>query len=120
MPYCYFTITKPQKDSVRDTGRCGNMNSLRSKNFVLVKSNGEFNPYDSFEKRGYFSSYEIGRTEHFKTEGKYQIQFHYSTDYDSLEQFAGDYYDTTLISFFKKIPKIQISSNIIEIEIKKN
>lgn len=121
MPYCYYTIEKPKIDSVPPTGRCGNMNTLRPKDFVLVRPNETFNPYKDIDGFGFFDSYEINRPENFRNKGIYKIQFHYSTKSDTLENYLGDSYKANkdrLRRLFEKVPKIELSSNIVEIQIK--
>ena len=119
-PYCYFNIEKPKNDSLPITGRCGNMNSLRKEDFKLVKSGEIFNPYQSIDGYGFFGSYEIGRKENFQNPGKYKITFHYSTKSTKLDDYLGDGSENAeLRELFNKMPNIELTSNTIEIEIKK-
>lgn len=119
-PYCYFKIDKPKSDSLPIIGRCGNMNSLRIEDFKLVKSGETFNPYQSIDGDGFFGSYEIERKENFQNPGIYKITFHYSTKSTKLEDYLGDGDENTeLRALFDKMPNIELTSNTIEIEIKK-
>ncbi|PKV48852.1 hypothetical protein ATE84_0866 [Aquimarina sp. MAR_2010_214] len=118
-PYCYYTIKKPTNKALPILGRCGNMNSLRKDDFKLVKSGELFNPYQSIDGYGFFSSYEIERKENFQSPGKYKITFHYSTKSTKLNDYLGDGDENTeLIELFSMVPNIQLESNTIEIEIK--
>ena len=119
-PYCYFTIDKPKSDSLPIVVRCGYMNSLRKEDFILVKSGEEFNPYQPIDDYGFFDSYEIVRKENFQNPGKYKITFHYSTESTALDDYLGDGKENTeLRELFEKMPNIKLTSNSIEIEIKK-
>lgn len=119
LPHCYFTIDKPFKDSTL-IERCGNMNTLRLKDFRLVKPNGIFDPYENLEDYGFFSSFAISHPKNFGKTGVYKIQFHYSTKSNDINDFIGDGFGDDkkeLTELFKKVPRIELSSNIIEIEI---
>lgn len=125
MPYCYFTVEKPKIDTVDMWGICGNINPLRPEDFVLTKPNESFNPYVDVDY-GPIQSSKIRDQENFKNKGKYKIQFHYSTKSDSVESFLGGVIgiekDTTEIDtlrvLFERVPKIELSSNVVEIEFK--
>jgi hypothetical protein len=120
MPHSYFTIEKPFKESNSLIGRCGNMNTLRPEDFKLVKPNEVFDPYTNIDDYGYFSSFKISNPENFSKPGKYKIQFHYSTKSNDIKDFMGDDYQTDkkkLKDLLERVPKIELSSNVIEIEI---
>jgi hypothetical protein len=122
MPYCYFTIIKPQPDSVLDPFRCGNVNSLGFNDFVKIDPNQYFDPYMQIDDYGFFDSYELSRKENFRQEGTYKIQFHYSTKSDSIEKYIGDWYDfnnDSINTLFSQVPRFETSSNVIEVEFKK-
>lgn len=119
MPYCYFTIEKPQNDFISPAMRCGNLNMLTVNDFVLVKSKEAFNPYKDNDGQQFFNSYEITRQLNFRTKGRYKLQFHYSTQSDEIEHYSGEPYlvdEDKIGLLFEKVPKIEISSNTIEIE----
>lgn len=122
MPFCYFYIEKPITDSLPLVARCGNMNPLRKRDFKLVASGDSFDPFS--KSSGYWSSYEIKRSDHFKKIGRYKVTFHYVAKSDKLEDFLGDHgfgvrrsQNNEVIELFKQTPSIKLESNTIEIEI---
>ena len=122
LPYCYFTIEKPFEDPVRRVARCGNLLFLRVEDFKLVKPNEIFDPYSKIDEYGYYRSSEINLKENFRKPGKYKIQFHYSTKANNLNGF--NIYNRRanfdqLKDLLDKVPKIELSSNVIELEIVK-
>ncbi len=119
-PYCYFEINKPNNISSPILKRCGNMNSLRKEDFKLVKSGQSFDPYQSIDDYGFFSSNEIKKKENFQAPGKYKITFYYSTKSTELSDYRGhDNQKNELKKLLNKTPNIELISNTIEIEIKK-
>ena len=68
MPYCYFTIIKSIADTIA-LGRCGNMNTLRLKDFVLIKSGEKFDPYQEIDSYGFFNDPWVQSPETFKKKG---------------------------------------------------
>jgi hypothetical protein len=124
MPHCYFTIQKPKPDTVDMIGRCGNMNTLKPQDFVLVKAGTKFNPYMHLNEHGFFTDYTTTNSRTFQTPGVYRIQFHYSTNSQKLDDFIGDRpllqdkaKTQKLVSLLKQVPKVDIVSNEIEITI---
>jgi hypothetical protein len=122
-PYCYYTIDRPKPDTTR-LQRCGNMNTLRVADFKLVKAGQKFNPYESIDGYGFFTDYTTTNQETFKNPGVYKIKFHYSTNSQNISDFTGDRPfrsdrsdSMTINSFFKKLPKVEIISNEIEIRV---
>lgn len=116
-PHCYFTIEKPKNDLLPIVRDCGNMNLLRKEDFKLIKAGESFNPYESIDGYGFFSSYEMDREENFQIPGKYKITFHYSTASTKIsDYFGGEAKD--LKELFSKVPHIDLKSNTIEIEIR--
>jgi hypothetical protein len=95
------------------------MNPLKKENFKLVKPGESFDPYQSDKGYAFFSSYEIGRKENFQVAGKYLIRFHYSTKSTELKDYLGNEKDNELKALFDNVPHPELSSNTIEIEIKK-
>jgi hypothetical protein len=126
MPYCYYSIDKPRPDTILFYG-CGTANPLRVEDFKVVKSREAFNPFESIDNHGFFPDYASTQKETFRNPGIYKIQFHYSTNDVEIEKFRGSisaenwakHYDTTAIyQLFAKVPKIELVSNTIEIEIR--
>lgn len=126
MPYCYFNIDKPKSDTVLFYG-CGTANPLSEKDFKLIKQGEVFNPYESIGDHGFFSDYASTQKETYRNPGIYKIQFHYSTNNTEIRKFRGSVddtywaknYDTALIKkLFLKVPKVELASNVIEIEIR--
>jgi hypothetical protein len=122
-PYCYYTIDRPKPDTTR-LQRCGNMNTLRVADFKLVKAEQKFNPYESIDGHGFFTDYTTTNHETFKNPGVYKIKFHYSTNSQNISDFTGDrpfrsdrLDSLTINTFFKKVPKVEITSNEIEIRV---
>jgi len=120
-PHCYFSVDKPKPDTII-SARCGNMNPLTPADFVLVKPRQNFNPYD--EAYDFFGDYTAMNKETFRTPGVYKIKFHYSTNSENISDFLGERtfsWDTSdsvrLAKLFKLVPRIEITSNEIEIKI---
>ncbi len=124
-PYCYYSIDKP-RPVITQLVRCGNMNTLRVADFKLVKVGQKFNPYESVDDYGFFTDNTTTDIKTFKNPGVYKIKFHYSTNAQNISDFIGDKpfrmdnSDSLKISsFFKKVPKVDITSNEIEIIVEK-
>jgi len=117
-PYCYYTIEKPKKDSLPLIVGCKTLNPLEKEDFKFIKTGGSFNPYQ-LDEDGLFSTRELKRKENFKTPGKYKITFHYSTKSVKISDYRGDDKNEELQELFKRVPHIKLSSNTVEIEIKK-
>lgn len=120
MPYCYFSIEKPKPDTILYQS-CGTVNPLRAEEYRLVKAGESFNPYAAIDSKGFWSSYMIADKETFKNPGVYRIQFHYSTNSTDIRRFLGSWDknpDTTRLKLlFENLPKIGLSSNVLEINI---
>jgi hypothetical protein len=123
MPYCYFTIQKPVRDSVGMVGRCGNTNPLTATDFVRVKRGGSFDPYQVSDDRsyGFFSDHEIGRPENFRNPGVYKIRFHYNSNSGDIDAFDGRFNQLSkdsveVCNLFPKAMKVELTSNEIEIK----
>ena len=119
MPYCYFTIIKPKPDTIF-YGRCGNMNPLRVEDFRKLRTGEKFDPFGDID---FFPDHTITQTETFRNAGSYKIQFHYSTNSDSLMNFMGNFGTWTkhpdsaaIKSLFSKLSKTDLVSNEIEIK----
>jgi hypothetical protein len=89
-PHCYFEVIGPTgAPSVRGIGRCGNMNTLRAKDFVKVPSGGTFDPYQNVDGYGFFSAHQLS-AENFKQPGEYRVRFVYSTASTDIGAWGGD------------------------------
>jgi len=120
IPYCYFKINKPTIDTLPVLRRCGIVNPLRKEDFVLVKAGETFDPYQSVDDYGFFSSNEINRKENFRKPGKYSITFCYSTMPTGGYGFAANVNKTPeLKTLLSNLPKIELTSNTLEIQIRK-
>ena len=104
--------------------RCGNTNSLKPEDFKLVKPGQAFDPYERIGNDGYFQNSEIMQIETFRNPGVYKIKFHYSTNSIDINKFSGtptflknEKDNIQIDKYFKKVPKIDLVSNTIEIEI---
>lgn len=126
MPFCYYTIEKPQVDSLDWFGRCGMMNNLKVEDFVQVPSGGSFNPLSKGNGYNFYDSFELRRVENFRNTGTYKITFHYSTNSDNIKDYLGLGLGEkaeglkslkTLNKLLMQVPKIELQSNTVEIEV---
>jgi len=122
-PHCYYSIERPKPDTTR-LARCRTLNPLRVADFKLVKAGGKFNPYESIDAYSFFGDYTTLNKETFKNPGIYKLKFHYSTNSPNISDFLEekslhrDRSDSIKINaFFKKVPKVEITSNEIEIRV---
>lgn len=115
-PHCYFEVTGPDgKPAVSGWGQCGNMNTLREKDFVKVPPGGSFDPYQKIDAYGFFATYQL-YSNTFRAAGQYRIRFFYSTDCAEIAKWAGDGVgevraSRTLARLFRQVPKAEASSN---------
>jgi hypothetical protein len=123
MPYCFFDITKPKPDTIRSRKRCGNINPLRLEEFISVKPNESFNPFDRIDNYSFWGDDKATNPESYRNPGIYKIQLHYSTIPKNIRNFMGNmgYWDRNvdsvkIKSLFNEVPKIDIVSNQIEIK----
>lgn len=121
-PYCYFEVTGPDgKSAVRAIGRCGNMNTLREKDFVKVTPGEAFDPYQHIDDFGFFQSHQLV-PRNFQSAGEYRIRFVYSTKSNNIAAWGGDGCDKVaaderLVGLFGQVPKFEIRSNEIKINV---
>ena len=135
-PHSYFKIEKlgDGKYRTRIHGKCGNMGDLQVENFSKIKHGGVFNPYLPLDNSS--PDYKINDRDNFVGKGKYKITYYYSTNELDFKKWLGDdnwgYIDQStgdvkailsddgreLIDLFKKVPKFDIESNTLTIEIK--
>jgi hypothetical protein len=121
MPYCYFSIEKPIPDTLRFV-RCGNMNTLKSHDFKLVKAGAKFDPYERVGDYGFFTDFIITNSQSFKKAGFDKGKFHYSTNSQNIDDFMGDrpfqqdkVKAQKLEALLRQMPKVEIVSNEIEL-----
>jgi len=67
MPYCYFTIEKPEPDTIPYL-RCGFANPLRIAEYRLVKAGEIFNPYAQIDDKGFWPDYKSQEKKHLETQ----------------------------------------------------
>jgi hypothetical protein len=98
--------------------RCGNMDPLKSNDFVRLKPGQSFGPfrraYDSFD-----GSFELSAP---KTPGKYELTFTYDTRLETpskSQRLHGDATPTAkLLAMVERVPKGEFTSNVLAIEVK--
>jgi hypothetical protein len=136
-PYAYFKI-----EMVNDTSyhpalvlRCGNYDGIDSDDFVEVKPGGSFDPYKN--QTSVYYDYAISDKRNFERKGKYKITFYYSTNEPDFKKWIGNsdqswrLYDRSgnviaskkpeydqMVKLFSKVPKVELVSNELIIEIK--
>lgn len=118
-PYCYYTIETPVGDSIPTYGRCKLMNPLRTEDFVKVSDGQSFNPFMSIDGQGFFGAGNVQNPDNFKNPGTYKIQFHYSTQSKNIQDYRGNPEDKELMKLFEQAPQVELSSNMVAIEIVK-
>ena len=121
-PYCYFEITGPD-GKPRNLGgpTCGNMNTLREKDFRKLPPSGTFNPYERIDSYGFFGPYHLTPSL-FRMPGEYRIRFVYSSKSNKLVEWSGDdrrkvANDQMLLAMLKKVPRVYITSNEITVTV---
>ncbi|PCJ54041.1 MAG: hypothetical protein COA79_22315 [Planctomycetota bacterium] len=136
-PYCSFKIICPDDKKTHGINAvCGNINRLRSEDFVKLKSGNSFNPFQ--EKNYEIINYGVGMSsnnmeinkKNFDSVGKYKISAYYSTKSSSIDTWLGDYEKDwnkknnkeieKIKLLFKATPKQILISNEITIEIINN
>jgi hypothetical protein len=118
-PHCRVEINDKAGEPVTARyGRCGNMNSLRVADFVIVPPGQAFDPFGegffppALLSPGYFP---------VKDPGLYSVRFHYSTS-DRVQDYFGDERMEGLQSapleiqlLFERVPKVDLVSNELEL-----
>jgi len=124
-PHCKLLIEKPQYEKMEPVEICGVLNPLRFEDFQYVNDGESFNPYKIIDEYGYWGSSELIK-ENFKYPGKYKLQFLYSTKSRKFDSYLGSpdmfmdkWYLDSLRALVEKVPKIELASNVVELEIKK-
>jgi hypothetical protein len=128
-PLCYFEVVGPNGPIALPRFRfCGNMNSIREKDFVKVPPGDKFDPYQTIDEQGFFGSSQI-TAESFQAPGKYRIRFIYSTDQTDAKYWLGDSLgtrsemltsgssDEAIVKLLAQVPKTTVSSNEITIQV---
>ncbi len=121
-PHCYFEVTGPHGNSaVQRIARCGNMNTLREKDFVKVPSGRTFDPYLRIDDSGFFSAHQLDAST-FRTAGEHRIRFVYSTKSDAIAEWVGDGRNQAaanekLIRMLKQVPKVEVWSDEIRVKV---
>jgi hypothetical protein len=115
-PHCYFEVIGPDgKAAVRRISRCGNMNTLRGKDFAKVPPGGTFDPYQRIDDYGFFSAHQLS-PDTFREAGVYRIRLVYSTKNDDIGAWGGDggrrvAANEEIMNLFKQVPKTEVRSN---------
>jgi hypothetical protein len=128
-PLCYFEVIGPNGQlALPRLARCGNMNSIREKDFIKVPPGGKFNPYQTIDEHGFFGSSQITPTT-FQAEGEYRIRFVYSTDQKESKYWLGDAHgdqsemlntggsNESVVKLLAQVPKTTVSSNEVTIQV---
>lgn len=127
-PLCYFEVIGPDGTRVKPgIARCGNMNSIRDKDFVKVPPGGKFDPYQKIDDRGFFGPLIIPSM--FAAEGKYRIRFVYSTEKADPKYWLGDVHGeaaeifiaagsaVNVVNLLATVPKTTVCSNEISVTV---
>ena len=122
-PYCYFEVIGPHgKPATKGIGRCGNMNTLRMKDFVKVAPDKSFDPYAPVDNYGFFSAHQLSKGT-FSQPGEYRVRFVYSTASEDIAKWGGDGRaavadNAELVALFKQVPKTEVRSDefIVNVE----
>ena len=128
-PLCYFEVIGPDgKLAKNGVARCGNMNTIREKDFVKVPRGGKFNPYQQIDGHGFFgTSLMVPAT--FQAVGEYRIRYVYSTENADPKCWLGDVRGSVaemlnaggthenVVKLLAQVPKTTVSSNEITIKV---
>ncbi|MFT3786800.1 MAG: hypothetical protein QM770_11635 [Tepidisphaeraceae bacterium] len=123
-PHCYFEVIGPNGvPSTQPLARCGNMNTLRAKDFVKVRPGETFDPYQRIDNYGFFSPHQFA-AENFTQPGKYRIRFVYSTTSTDIGDWAGDggprvASNSEIVRMFRMVPKVEAQSDEFELTVVK-
>lgn len=121
-PKCSFELLDttgkpvPQKQPM---SRCGNMNTLKTTDFVKVAAGTEFNPIG----KGFFGSWQLYRFEQLPP-GTYILRFYYQTSTKGVQDYFGDErmmgqktVAPEIQKLFESVPLIDIKSNDLQITV---
>jgi hypothetical protein len=116
-PKCRFEILDASGKVVTlPLSLCGNMNVLRTNDFVIVPAGGTFNPFGT----DFFPPYQLYQFP-VTVPGDYTLRFSYTTsdrlqDYFGDERMMGRTNSTPEIqSLFKRVPKLELKSNELKL-----
>jgi hypothetical protein len=122
-PYCYFTIIGPDGEVPMPAG-CRTTNRLREEDFVKLKKGDSFNPVDG--RKGFAQDPRLLTGMNLDKPGRYKIRLHYSTMTNNLNDYCGiegavkdSLLNKKLLSVYKKIPRVDLVSNELEVVIEK-
>jgi hypothetical protein len=92
--------------------RCGNMNTLKTNDFVLVPAGENFNPFG----KGFFRPAELVQFP-VTTPGEYIFRFNYSTS-NRLQDYFGDEANAApeIQRLFERVPKLELKSNELKLK----
>jgi hypothetical protein len=129
-PYAYFEIFKIGDTAFKPKfyGRCGNVDDITTASFFEVQPHAIFNPYkiDFTDRPDNIYSYDFRMYDsgNFSAPGKYLIRFYYSTNETNFKKWRGRMYKEpgkedyeTMIRLFSKVPKIELVSNDLIVEV---
>ena len=121
-PKCGFELLDtagkpvPQKQPM---GRCGNMNKLKTTDFVKVAAGAEFNPFG----QGFFGSWQLYRFKQLPP-GTYIFRFYYQTSTKGVQDYFGDErmmgqktVAPEIQKLFEAVSLIDIKSNDLQITV---
>ena len=121
-PKCGFELLDtagepvPQKQPM---GRCGNMNTLETADFVKVAAGAEFNPFG----QGFFGSWQLYRFKQLPP-GTYILRFYYQTSTKGVQDYFGDErmmgqktVSPEIQKLFEAVPLTDIKSNDLQITV---
>ena len=122
-PFCYFEVTGPDGRPAPSlmARLCANMNTLREKDFVKVPPRGRFDPFQDIDDYGFFGPDELSASR-FHVAGKYRVRFVYSSSCANIRDWSGDdpnavMSNAKIASMFEHVPKVDVKSNEIEINV---
>jgi hypothetical protein len=116
-PRCDLEILDARGKPVKETILvCGNMNLLRTKDFVPVPAGEAFDPCgQDFSSLLQLYKFPV------KAPGEYTFRFYYSTsdriqDYLGDERTSGKPLDPEITRLFKRVPKLDLKSNALKLK----
>jgi len=125
-PHCTFEITGPDgKSPVKGIGRCGNMNTLREKDFVRVAPGKSFDPFGRIDDGGFFGCHQL-RAENFAAPGDYRLRFRYATvaEKEARGNWFGDGFrkgqeaeEARVNALLDRVPRVTVESNTITVRV---
>ncbi|HYH68673.1 MAG TPA: hypothetical protein VD866_28530 [Urbifossiella sp.] len=126
LPYCTFEITRPDgTQPANGVSRCGNMNTLREKDFVRVAPGKSFDPFGRIDDGGFFGCHQM-RPENFAAPGDYRVRFHYATvtEKEPRGGWFGDGFrkgqeeqEARVKALLARVPRVTVESNTITVRV---